>query len=45
MINALGYEVDPNGDVGEQQQQARKAEGVFTASELEALRKLAEDLH
>jgi hypothetical protein len=42
MINALEYQVDPNGDVGEQQQQARKAKGVFTEAEMKALRQLAE---
>jgi hypothetical protein len=44
MINALGYKVDPNGHVGEQQQQARRAaESIFTKAELEALRKLVEE--
>jgi hypothetical protein len=44
MINAFGFQVDPNdGHLGEQQQQARKAKGIFTASELEALRQIAEE--
>jgi hypothetical protein len=46
MINAHGFEVDPNDEhLGRPGRPAReaKAKGAFTAAELEALRQLAEE--
>jgi hypothetical protein len=42
MISARGHEVDPNAPIGEQQQQARQAKGIFTEAEIAALRQVEE---